>query len=254
MIKFFLIFIQITPPFMAGRRALLFRASAQKIFFDSLFWLKPKCADSGKPCRKTAGKQKILRLHFCVMKIKLNNILLLLIIVTLLCIVSQRNAQYLNDIKLKDKNSFFADSTKKKIKLSYKNPLAAGSLSFLLPGLSLGQIYNEDYTSLAIHFGISAGVFMFAYIAGQNKLYELSFGDVGGGPGKEGKREWIFTLCVLSYLSNWIWSTIDAIHYATMNNRELERQRKTGYNNIRLNFAPGIGRNNKPNLNISVYF
>jgi hypothetical protein len=188
------------------------------------------------------------------MIIKLNNLLLLFIIVTLLCAVSQSNAQYLNDITLKNKNSFFADSTKKKVKLTYKSPLASGALSFLLPGLSLGQLYNEDYTGFAVHLGISSGVFLFAIIAEQNHLYELSTMNIGGGPGKEGKNEWIFMVCLLTYMGNWIWSTIDAIHYATMNNREIERQRKTGYNNIRLNFAPSIGRNNKPNLNISVYF
>ncbi len=189
------------------------------------------------------------------MKVIKRNIIFLLVLAALSGIVPQQsNAQYLNEITLKNKNSFFADSTKKKIKLSYKSPLAAGSLSFLLPGLSLGQLYNEDYTSFAIHFGISAGVFMFAYIAGQTHLYEMPPFTIEGHSGIEGKREWIFVVCVLSYLGNWIWSTIDAIHYATMNNREIERQRKTGYNNIRLNFAPGIGRNNKPNLNISVYF
>ena len=118
----------------------------------------------------------------------------LLLMFLMLAAPLEVNAQYLNDVTLKDKNSFFADSTKKKIKLSYKSPLAAGALSFLLPGLSLGQIYNEDYTSFAIHFGISAGVFLFALIAEQNDLYELSFRDIGGATGKEGKREWIFTL------------------------------------------------------------
>lgn len=78
--------------------------------------------------------------------------------------------------------------------------------------------------------------------------------NIGGGPGKEGKREWIFVLGILSYIGNWLWSTIDAIHYATINNRELDRQRKTGYDNIRLQIAPSIGKNNKPKLNISVYF
>lgn len=181
------------------------------------------------------------------------NILLLLMFL-IISIPLQINAQYISEITLKNKNSFIADSTKKKIKLGYKSPLAAGSLSFLLPGLSLGQLYNEDYTGFAIHLGISGGIFLFNLAASQSHLYELSIGDVGGGPGNEGKNEWIFTLCVLAYAGNWIWSTIDAFHYATMNNRDIERQRKTGYNNIRLNFAPGIGRNNKPNLNILVYF
>jgi len=165
------------------------------------------------------------------------------------------NSQYLNDITLKNNNSYFADLTKKKIKLSYKSPLAAGSLSFLLPGLSLGQLYNGDYTGFAIHFGISVGIFMFTLIAAQNKWYELPLMNMSGSNSDNGgKNEWIFTLCLLSYMGNWLWSTIDAVHFATLNNREIERQIKTGYNNIRLNFAPGIGRNNKPNLNISVYF
>ena len=190
------------------------------------------------------------------MKIIKSNILCLLIFATLSGIGPQQtNAQYLSNVTLKNKTSFFTDSTKKKIKLSYKSPLAAGSLSFLLPGLSLGQIYNEDYTSFAIHFGISAVVFSFNLIANQIDLYELPpFYNEGGSNHTEGKREWIFVVCVLAYAGNWIWSTIDAVHYATINNREIQRKRKTGYNNIRLNFAPGIGRNNKPNLNISIFF
>lgn len=181
----------------------------------------------------------------------------LLIILSLLLTAfapRQSKAQYLKNFTLQNKSIVFADTTKKKIKLTEKSPLLAGSLSFFLPGLSLGQLYNEDYTSFVVHFGITGGVFLFTYIAGQNKLFELSFGDVGGGPGKDGKREWIFTLCVLSYIGNWIWSTIDAFHTATMNNRELERQRKTGYRNIRFQLSPDIGRNSKPNFNISVCF
>jgi hypothetical protein len=149
-----------------------------------------------------------------------------ILIVSLIFFYSGMNyAQYKNKLSLKQNSAFLNDSIKNANKLNEKSPLLAGSLSFFLPGLSLGQIYNEDYEKFGLHFGISAGVLLFAILASQNNLYELSTMNMAGGPGKEGKREWIFVLCVLTYAGNWLWSTIDAIHSATMYNRKIEQRK-----------------------------
>jgi hypothetical protein len=106
-----------------------------------------------------------------------------------------KTCSYLSDITLKNKNSIFADSTKKKIKLSYKSPLAAGTLSFLLPGLSLGQLYNEDY-SFANSFGFLLCAFLLITI---KRLYEPSILNEGGAIIRENS----FLVCVLAYITGY---------------------------------------------------
>lgn len=174
---------------------------------------------------------------------------IILVIIIISFITGSLYSQYSSPLKLNNEISFMKDSVKNTQKLSYKSPAIAGCLSFFVPGAALGQIYNENYEKFALHLGISAAIFTFAIIGGQTHLYELGFGDVGGGPGKEGKREWIFTLCVLAYTGNWLWSTIDAIHSATMNNRELEQKRARlkshTQKSINYNFGFGLDRNNK---------
>lgn len=171
---------------------------------------------------------------------------IILVVLVLSFISSTINAQYISSLKLKQDLSLSKDSNKKA--LSEKSPLLAGILSFVVPGAAFGQIYNEDYGKFALHFGISAAIFTFAIVGNQAGLYEIYVGDPGGGTGKEAKRDWIFALCILAYTGNWIWSTIDAIHSAVMNNRELEqkkaRLKSRTQKSIDYNFGFGLDRNN----------
>lgn len=158
----------------------------------------------------------------------INRLILLIIIFSITSSICQ--AQNSSELKLKNQNNFIIDTTKRKIKLEERSPLLAGTLSFIVPGLALGQIYNEDYGKFGIHAGISAGIFLFTIIAGQSGWIEAPFYSGEGTP-KESKGQGLLAICVIAYLGNWLWSTIDAIHSAAMYNREIKQQRKSGFNN-----------------------
>ncbi len=184
------------------------------------------------------------------MRTNIRNILISFIFLS--SVSSLTNAQYLKESKLQNEISFFADTTKKKILLNEKSPFLAGSLSFFIPGLAFGQLYNEQPEKFFIHVCVTGASILGAILGIAN--FRFNFGGSTSNDGNTTIGPVIFLISAAVFAGNWLWSTIDAFHVATMNNRELERQRKTGYRNIRLQLTPGIGKNNEPNFNISVCF
>lgn len=147
------------------------------------------------------------------------SIRLILLITTFSMVLSACFAQDLSVLKLKHQNSFIIDTTKKKTELDEKSPLLAGTLSFIVPGLALGQIYNDVEGKVYRHLGITLGCIVFLGIASETKLIKL---DVGGS----GYGEEFFLGIVVIYLGNWVWSVVDAVITANDINRQVKIQRR----------------------------
>ena len=70
--------------------------------------------------------------------------------------VSQYNKSY-SDISLKEKSFFLKDSTYVYVPDEEKNPILAGGMSFLLPGLAIGQLINGQALDAAIRIFVTSG-------------------------------------------------------------------------------------------------
>ena len=150
-------------------------------------------------------------------------------------------AQYLNELKL-NKDPVTLNDTGKTI-LAPKSPFLAGTLSFIIPGLSLGQIYNNVPSKVIRHLSISIGSFTLLILAGELKWYRM---DIACGANNH--DTWIpFTLAFI-YLGNWVWSFADAVITANEINRQikLQKNRSDILNRIKLGF--GVNRNKQLNL------
>ena len=79
-----------------------------------------------------------------------------------------------------------------------KSPLLAGTLSFIVPGAALGQLYNGQYVNFGVRLGISG-------------IVVLGFA-LSGGLSFERGNDAIIPLALL-YAANWITSIIDAAMY-----------------------------------------
>lgn len=82
---------------------------------------------------------------------------------------------------------------------SNNSPFMAGALSFVLPGLALGQLYNGQYLNFGIRLGISA--ISFVGIA----AIILPVGESNGSD--------VFVPLAILYVANWITSIVDAVIY-----------------------------------------
>jgi TM2 domain-containing membrane protein YozV len=143
-----------------------------------------------------------------------------------------------NNFKLKESSRILLDS--QKTQLSEKSPLLAGTLSFIVPGLAMGQFYNAQYLKGVLHVAISGLAFV---------IFFSGF-DVGGGSGEHPTAYAGFVL----YLGNWIYTTFEAIASAEKINKEIMLQKyrsglldkfKFGFTfdhdkKLRLNFAIGL--------------
>ena len=93
---------------------------------------------------------------------------------------------------------------------SEKDPFLAGTLSFIVPGAALGQLYNGQYLNWGIRFGISAACFGISYALSNSK-----------------KAPGIIAVALLVYAINWVSSIFDASHSAEeINLRERYRKKK----------------------------
>jgi hypothetical protein len=134
--------------------------------------------------------------------------------------------------KLKETSSFTVDS--QKINLCPKSPLLAGTLSFIVPGLALGQVYNGDYLKAILHTGISGAAFVM-FASGMNP---------GGGSDKHGTAIAGFVL----FLGNWIYSTFEAIASAENINKQIKLQKYRSDTLNKFQFGFSFDRDKKMNL------
>ncbi len=179
----------------------------------------------------------------------MNKLKILFIILVISHVAGLTNAQYLSDQKLKEYCSTFNNTFNLQQSAEEKYPIYAGVASFILPGFALGQLYNEQSWKFGRHIAITGGCLLIGALGVANLRISM-----GGAPTDNTTADWLLGISAVIFAGNWIWSIVDAVVSAVDINKQIERQRKTGYNKIRLNFAPGIGRNNKPNFNISVCF
>lgn len=109
-------------------------------------------------------------------------------------------------LKLKETSTVFNDSNK--ITLTEKSPLFAGSLSFIVPGLALGQFYNEQIFKGLLHIGIS-GIGFYLFLSAFNPAGSSNNSSVGYAG-------------FLIYLSNWFYTIFEAIASAEEINKQIK--------------------------------
>ena len=155
---------------------------------------------------------------------------IILMVLVLSFISCSINSQYISSLKLKQ--DITKDSTQKV--LSEKSPLLAGTLSFIVPGLALGQFYNGQILKGMMHVAISGLGFV---------LFMSGF-DVGGGTSNHGTAIAGFVI----YLGNWIFTTFEAIGAAEEINKQvrLQKYRSDLINKFRLGLV--MNKNGQFNL------
>lgn len=127
------------------------------------------------------------------------------LILLLMCTLSV-NAQLVQkkDFRLKSSDKTFSLNTEIRqqsnfsaVKSGKKSLFLAGVLSFIVPGLALGQFYKEEYINGAVRVGIS--LLCVAWM-GFSPTVNLN----GGGNGDQKM------MASMLYVVNWIFSIIDA--------------------------------------------
>ena len=141
------------------------------------------------------------------------------------------NAQYLSELKVKRN---IQDTVKSIQTLTEKSPILAGTLSFIVPGFALGQVYNGEYMKAILYVGISGLAFA---------LFASGF-DVGGGSGEHPTAYAGFVL----FLGNWFYSTFEAIAAAEEINKQvkLKKYRSDILNKLKFGFT--LNKNKELNL------
>jgi len=165
------------------------------------------------------------------MKTKLSCLILLIFF---FLSVSNLNSQYLHAEKLKLKKYSITFTDTSKITLTEKSPLLAGSLSFIVPGLALGQFYNEQYFKGILHIGIS-GLGFFLFISSI-------------GPEGNSKTNTRALTGFLIFLTNWLYTTFDAMYSAEQINKQIKRQKYRSDIFDKLMFGLTLDKNKNLNL------
>ncbi len=135
----------------------------------------------------------------------MNKIKIIPVILFLCFVINVNHAQYTSTLKLKG-DLQLKDSAKVTSNLSPKSPLFAGFASFIVPGMALGQFYNEQIFKGMVHMAIS-GIAFGMFASGMNP---------GGGSDNHGTAIAGFVL----FLGNWIYSTFEAIAAAEKINKQ----------------------------------
>jgi len=176
------------------------------------------------------------------MKLKISFVSAAVFILLLTCESYPQTFQHYN-FKLKENSGIFNDS--QKTQLTEKKPFAAGVLSFILPGLGAGQLYNEQNGKFIRHIGISAGLIVFTILAFEFDWMQIDF---GGSHENQG----IFFAVAGLYIGNWVWSIIDAVNSANEINKQAELQKYHSDLLNRLRFGLTYDKNKNLNLKFSV--
>lgn len=145
---------------------------------------------------------------------------------------SHPQSEHSADLKLKEASFIITDS--QKVNLTEKSPLLAGTLSFIVPGLALGQFYNGQILKGLLHVAISGlGIALF-----------FSGFDIGGGH----HYSTMTTLGFLLYLGNWIYTTFEAVAAAENINKQIKLQKYSTDVMDRLKFGLTVNKNKQFNL------
>ena len=177
------------------------------------------------------------------MKLKIYFISAAVFTILLTCESYPQTIQHYN-FKLKENSGIPADSQKKQ--LTEKSPMLAGTLSFIVPGFALGQLYNGQTSKFFAHSLISFGTIT-ALILSSGKLIQI---DITGGGG--GKGVGLFLALVFIYTANWVWSTVDAVNSAHDINKKVMLQKYRSDILNKFGFGLSYDKNKNLNLNFSV--
>ena len=163
----------------------------------------------------------------------MNKYKLILFILAFCLSCSLSHAQYLSKLRLPHNITDTINSTQT---LTEKSPLLAGTLSFIVPGLALGQFYNGQILKGVLHVSIS----------GMGFVLFLS----GMGPG--GSNTSTAYAGFLLYLGNWIYTTFEAISAAENINKQikLQKYRSDIMNRVKLGF--NVDKNKQFNLKFAI--
>jgi hypothetical protein len=102
------------------------------------------------------------------------------------------------------------------------NPSVAGLTSFLIPGL--GQMISGEGGRGVAFLGGYVGFFVIYYVGAVSSINDINNGGTGsGGAG-------VMVLGLLGAIGVDIWSIVDAIHVAKVNNLAFRDKSKTSYN------------------------
>lgn len=129
--------------------------------------------------------------------------------ILLLILLGTSNAQLMNkkEFRLKDSKTGLMELSKpiepisKSIIAKNKSPLLAGTLSLIVPGAALGQLYNGQYLNFGIRIGISA----------LSIIWLVESGFFNFASDVKGNDAW--KPLILIYIANWITSVVDAVIY-----------------------------------------
>ncbi len=171
-----------------------------------------------------------------------NKICLLLIFVVLF---SLSNINAFSQLK-ENKTTNYPDISPKDLKYEDKNAAYAGFISFVVPGLALGQIYNEQYQKFRIHLFISAGIVILTSVLLSKYPVMIDF----QGSSKSDAGTKILLGGILLYAGNWIYSTVDAVISAIKINKKNEYLNKANSSLDKLNI--GFGLNDQKKLQVKL--
>lgn len=148
----------------------------------------------------------------------------------------------LSNLKLKETSYLSADSQKV---LSEKSTLLAGTLSFIVPGFAIGQLYNGQTNKFLTHTIIST-------VCITTFLITARYAGFPVGGNSEGNRAnlggVLMFLSAITFAGNYVVSVADAVVSAVNINKKvrLQKGRSDIINKLRLGFT--VNRNKQLNL------
>lgn len=139
--------------------------------------------------------------------------LIVVLFINIATLQSQINISIKKNIFSEKVDNYFIKDTSYAIEKN-KSPLLAGSLSFIVPGAALGQLYNQQYVNFGIRVGISVltAIWFFA---------SPPFNIAGDGNSSNQK---LGALAI--YSINWIASVFDAVISANNYNNGIKKLNK----------------------------
>lgn len=138
-----------------------------------------------------------------------------------------------NFFKLKENSGILSDS--QKTQLTEKEPVLAGTLSFIVPGFAVGQFYNGQTNKFFVHSLISFGL---ATAWGIHRRSFKYFGIVGAE-----SIDLFGGLLIVVYATNWIWSIVDAVISSNAINKKARLKKYRTQKNHEINFRIGLDNN-----------
>jgi TM2 domain-containing membrane protein YozV len=133
------------------------------------------------------------------------------------------------------------DSSLKKEKLSERNPLLAGTLSLLVPGFGLGQLYNGEKDKFLTHTIISGSCISVFLLTARFAGFPAD----GKPKGSQANIAGILLfLSAITYAGNYVVSVADAIVSAININKKVQLQKNRTQKSVNYNFGIGLDKEN----------